>query len=139
MFMAEALVQEAKAYLYDAGFSINQGGNGKPRKIDRSMQMIDSFFEREDAAYFLAGYDPKKKPANELDREKLDETERLFAAMDPDPRFDAAVVPVIIDPETGAGLYIYGMESDEDPIYLENEILSARAESGHHCFCTIFE
>ena len=140
MLMAEALVQEAKAYLYDAGFAVNRNKNSKPRKIDRSMQMIDSFFEREDAAYFLEGYDPKKNPANELDREKFDETERLFAAMDPDPRFDAVVVPVIIDPETGAGLYIYGMESDEDPIYLENEILSARAKSGrHHCFYTIFE
>lgn len=141
MFMYEALVQEAKAYLYDVGFSVNRNRNSRPRKIDRSMQMIDSYFERKDSAYFLQGYDPNRSHINDLDRETIAETERLFSAMDLDPEFDSVVVPVLIDPETGAGLYIYGMESYEDdtPVYLDNQEIKRRAMNGHHCFYTIFE
>ena len=139
MFISEALVQEAKAYLYDAGFSVNQTKQKNIRKLDHSMQMVDSFFERKDSAYFLQGYDPRSASGTIPDSEKILETKKLFSLLDRDADFDSVVVPVVIDPETGAGLYIYGMETDDDPVYLNNEVLKRRAMNGHHCFYTIFE
>ena len=138
MFMSEALVQEAKDYLYDAGFSINNK-TSKPRKADKSMQLLDSFFERKDSAYFLQGYDADNSPGNDLSPEKIEDTKTLFSLMDHDKACDTAVVPVVIDSQSGAGLYIYGMESDDDPVYLNNDVLMRRARTGHHCFYTIFE
>ena len=138
MFMAEALVQEAKAYLYDAGFSLNSK-EYKTRKLDRSIQMIDSFFQRKDSAYFLNGYDPDKTSSKELSAEKIDETKKLFSILDGNKDCSSVVIPVIIDPDTGTGLYIYGMESDDDPVYLNNPIIARRAGNGHHCYYTIFE
>ncbi len=140
MFLAEALVQEAKDYLYDAGFSISRK-TPKPRKIDRTMQLVDCYFKRKDSAYFLEGYDPQAGLQNDPDQEKIEDMKILFSLMDRDPKCDTAVVPVVIDPQSGAGLYIYGMASDseDDPIYLNNPILARRAKNGHHCFYTIFE
>ncbi len=139
MFMYEALVKEAKDFLYDVGFSVNSKEISRPRKIDRSIQMVDSFFEKEDTAYFLQGYDPRRNIDGSPDKEKILETEKLFSLLDRNADYDSVVIPVVIDPETGAGLYIYGMESDDDPVYLNNEVIARRAKNGHHCFYTIFE
>lgn len=140
MVMAEALVAEAKAWLYDAGFPVNSTAMPKPRKMDHSMQLVDAFFRRDGSAYFLDGYD-ERSSVYENDRELIKEAEDLFEIMDADPDYNAAVVPVMIDRATGSGLYIYGMESDDrsNPVYLKNEVIRRRAMFGHSCYYTIFE
>ena len=142
MLRTESLVMEAKAWLYDAGYSLTSGPDQKPRKIDRSVQLIDEFFKREDSSYTLSGFkENSDRPADSLNEQALVETKQLFDAMDPDPDYSSAVIPVAIDANTGTGLYIYGIESDdpEHPVYLKNEIIRRRASAGHYCYYTIFE
>ena len=102
------------------------------------MQMVDSFFEKKGTAYFLQAYDPHKNHES-IDKEKILETKKLFSLLDMNADYDSVVIPVTIDSQTGAGLYIYGIESDDDPVYLNNEVIRRRASNGHHCFYTIFE
>ena len=140
--MKEALVAEAKAWLYDAGFPVNNAAAARPRKTDHSMQLMDAFFDREGTAYFLDGYSEGKNSSDpENDRELIAEAEALFEIMDADPDYRCSAVPVMIDRETGSGLYIYGMESDDKshPVYMKNDVIRRRAMSGHSCYYTIFE
>lgn len=140
--MTEALVAEAKAWLYDAGFPVNSAAAARPRKIDHSIQLVEAFFNREGTAYFLDSYLSEKNRSDpENDRELITEAETLFEIMDTDPDYSNAAVPVMIDRETGSGLYIYGMESDDKshPVYMKNDVIRRRAMSGHNCYYTIFE
>ncbi|MCR4855229.1 MAG: hypothetical protein K5908_03580 [Erysipelotrichaceae bacterium] len=139
MFMAEALVAQAKMWLYDAGYSVNGTETLHQRKIDPSIRMVDDFFQREKTAYFLQGYDHTYSA--DINKEDIEDTKELFRLMDKDPDYSCAAIPVLIDPSSGTSLYIYGTESDEraHPVYMENRMLARRAASGHHCYYTIFE
>ncbi len=138
LLMAEALVAEAKAWLYDSGFPSRKDRDVRPRKIDRSFQLIDRFFEekRLDIQSALSGSDSKNTSLK-------DDTKTLFSLMRKDPDYSRAVVPVTVDSSSGTGLYIYGIDSDDnksDYAFGNNRELQRLVNSeGYSCYFTIFE
>ena len=138
LLMAEALVAEAKAWLYDSGFPSKKDKDIKPRKIDRSFQLIDRFFEEKklDVQSALSN-------AGNKDTALKDDTRILYSLMRKDPNYNRAVVPVTVDPSSGTGLYIYGIESDaknSSYAFGNNKELQRLVNSeGYTCYLTIFE
>ena len=138
LLMAEALVAEAKAWLYDAGFPSRKDKDIKPRKIDRSLLLVDRFFEEKslDMQSALSGADSK-------DASLKDDTKKLFSLMRRDPEYSRAVIPVTVDPSSGTGLYIYGIESDDkNSRYAfgnNRELIRLVNSEGYTCYFTVFE
>ena len=95
LLMAEALVAEAKAWLYDAGFPSRKEKNVKPRKIDRSFQLIDRFFEEKELTIQSV-----ISNADSNDTSVKDDARVLFSLMRKDPGYNRAVVPVTVDPSS---------------------------------------
>lgn len=148
LLLAEALVAEAKAWLYDSGFPSRNSRDPGSRKIDRSIQLIDRFFaERNEASYFfdsiqLPGAAQLADPGAASVSLK-DEAQTLFSLMCRDPVYSRSVVPITIDPSSGTGLYIYGIESDDMNIsfaFENNRVLQRLVSSeGYSCYYTVFE
>lgn len=148
LIMAEALVAEAKAWLYDSGFPVKQDGETRSRKIDRSFQLIDRFFdEKAEATYDFDTLQTQHsaQPGSTASANKAikEEAETLFSLMCKDPVYSRVSVPVTIDPVSGTGLYIYGIESDDKkPGYAfgnHKELNRLVANEGYSCYYTIFE
>ena len=121
----EILLDDAKTFLYDSG-----------RKTDSTMQMIESFFEREDAFFELEGY--SGEAGGQLDEEKINDTKKLFEMLDGDPARRYAIVPVAIDPSSGMGLYIIGMGEDGPDNIMISGRMSRSLLKGHNCVYAIF-
>ena len=60
-----------------------------------------------------------------------------------DPDYNRAVVPVTVDPSSGTGLFIYGIESDDRNTrysFGNNRVLQRLVNSeGYSCYFTVFE
>ena len=138
MLLAEALIAEAKAWLYDSGFPSKQGKNVTPRKIDRSFQLIDRFFEEKKRAEQSAFSNSSKNNAS-----LKNDAKTLFSLMCKNPDYSTAVIPITVDSSSGTGLYIYGIESnDENTEYAfgNNKVLQRLVKSeDYSCYYTIFE
>ena len=136
--MAEALVAEAKTWLYDAGFPSRKEKDAKPRKIDRSFQLIDRFFEEKELTIQSV-----ISNADSSDASLKDDAKVLFSLMRKDPDYSRAVVPITVDPSSGTGLYIYGIESDDKNTgysFGNNRVLQRLVNNeGYSCYFTVFE
>ena len=138
LLLAEALVSEAKAWLYDSGFPSKQGKNVTPRKIDRSFQLIDRYFEEKERAEQSAFSNSAKNNAS-----LKDDAKNLFSLMCKNPDYSTAIIPITVDSSSGTGLYIYGIESDDENgayAFGNNKILQRLVKSENYtCYYTIFE
>ncbi len=87
------LRRDAQTYLYDAG-----------RKKDRDMAMLDAYCDKKGLVLAPGGKNHGSAP---LTRQELDQWEALFRALWRERRRDV-LIPIRIDPRTGAGLFIAG-------------------------------
>lgn len=107
-----ALEVDARTFLYDAGFPASaQEAGAAPRKKDRLLDMLDAYCEEN--RYFLqrrtfAGQGARG--GQTLDEEQRGRIEAFYRMLrdGKDAAFSRVVIPVQIDPLSGAGLYIMG-------------------------------
>ncbi len=93
--LSAILVRDAQTYLYDAG-----------RKKNRDMAMLEALCE--DKELVLAPRGAQGAAQGSLTAAELEAWEALFAALRQDKKADV-LIPIRIDPQTGAGLFIVGV------------------------------
>lgn len=134
--IGEILESKARAWLGD-----NNPALKKPRKTDASMQLLDMFFGQDGTFYELSGH---QESGAELTEERIEDTKKLFDLLDKDPNRREVVIPVIIDPFTGMGLYIIGGGEESYPGGLENVMIDYHyrlndfLKKGHNCAYAVF-
>ncbi len=90
----------------------------KARKTDNTMQLLDSVFRQEGAYYgFKGGQTGNGALTADQTEARMEQAQVLFKLLDKDPERRNVVIPVMIDPFTGLGLYIIGAGEDESRTY----------------------
>ena len=126
----EILMMKAKTWLGD-------NNPEKKRKEDHSMLLLDAFFQQKGTYFDLTGH---QEDSAELTAERKEQTQALFELLDHDPERRSVVIPVIIDPFTGLGLYIIGAgEVANDNIMIDyDDGRNAFLQKGHNCAYAVF-
>ena len=100
------LMADAGTFLYDAGCPA-LGGPAPRRKKDRVMDMLEAYCAENGLA--LQGTSERGGSAGELTAEEKRQYEAFFQTLRAAPN-RRVLVPLLLDPATGAGLYIIGKE-----------------------------
>ena len=130
----EILVQKSKTWLDD-------NDPKKARKVDNSMQLLDMLFDEEGAFFEFEGH---QEGSAELTGERMEQTQKLFDLLDRDPERRSVVIPVMIDPFTGMGLYIIGAGEEVSDFHNENIMIDYDDErysflkKNHNCAYAVF-
>lgn len=109
LLLRAVIKADAAAWLYDAGYPVReQQRDGRTRKADRTMELLDEFYRDDER---VGAFEGRACPRTRftLDEAREDIT-RLFALLDRDEKRKKVVVPLAIDSATGAGLYIVGTD-----------------------------
>jgi hypothetical protein len=142
--LTEGIIQQAvQTFLYDVGYPVNELTDStvaKARKKDRTMDMLDSYC-RQKQILFL----PKRKvdtsilvDTDFLSEEKKRDAEGLMEILKKENN-SKVFVPIAIDGETGAGIYIVGRDYIIGYEDHKNEFLRQKRElTACCCYCILF-
>lgn len=124
---------EVKTYFYDAGSPYNAEDYGptddtqasrksktpskkeKPRKVDKTLGILDAYCERSGLSLFQSAHEPT-----------MDDCEKLFELL-AEEKNTQILVPLRIDGRTGCALYIVGRD------YFEDSSLSSGKNNPNSC------
>lgn len=112
LMLAKIIRNDAEAWLYDAGYSVNEKSRNisMPRKTDSTMDLLDDFFTRSGMTYVFNNrvQQSSNLVSTELTEKKKQEIQTLFRLLDSDKNRRTVIIPLFIDNLTGDGLYIAG-------------------------------
>lgn len=102
---------DVRTFLYDIGYSEKtaDGVMGESRKKDRTMDMLDKYCKEHNIS-FISGMACANSGIEKINDPKyIKECKRLFEQLNRD-KITKVFVPLVIDPVSGAGIYIIGRE-----------------------------
>lgn len=102
------LCRDAQTYLYDAG-----------RKKSRDMAVLEAYCE--DKELDLVHHRDWGTSSGRLTQRELEQWESLFQSLRRDGSRRKVLIPIRIDPRTGAGLYIVGSDYYPKDLYVEKD------------------
>lgn len=114
------LQSDARTFLYDAGYPINKGTvchpQKAPRKKDRTMDMLNAYCMENGISLYQSLPGSSSFTIGGWTEERKERCEQLYQRL---KGFggEALILPVEIDPLTGAGLYIIGKEHFPKELY----------------------
>lgn len=104
--LQERLIQnDIATFFYDAGYSLNKEeshGDNNFRKKDKMMDLLDAYCSKNKIG-FGVGHNIREK----MSKEKYEECDTLCRILNQSKR-ENVMIPVMLDEETGAGIYIVG-------------------------------
>lgn len=118
LLLAKIIRNDAEAWLYDSGYSVNEKSRNisMPRKTDSTMDLLDDFFTRPGMSYEFNNSVQQSSNfvSTELTEKKKQEIQTLFGLLDSDKNRRTVIIPLFIDSLTGDGLYIAGNDYIND-------------------------
>lgn len=104
--LKRALAIDAKTFMYDAGFPLSDEKREtiSSRKKDGPLDMLDAYCR--DRQLSLRG--KNSGGSQGLDNEQKTRIEAFYRKLQKSPKSEKLLIPIQIDPCTGAGLYIIG-------------------------------
>lgn len=112
MVLDAAVMRDAWAFLYDAGFSPKQPDEHPARKKDRMLEMLDNWCDETGRSLRQGG----TSGSCELTGAERQAWNRMFLLLQNMKKPVKVILPVRVDPRTGVGLYLVGAQ------YLSDEV-----------------
>lgn len=105
------IVNDVNTLLYDGGFRAEQKGEGKPRKKDRGIDMLDAYMKEMGIEPFAVNNRENVRLLSDVKNESCVEyytaCNQLRDALNLEKR-DAVFIPLVIDAQFGGGIFLIG-------------------------------
>jgi hypothetical protein len=104
---------DAQTFLYDAGYPMNRKTDvsvAMTRKRDKTLEILEAYCKEKRISLQQSGNVPEDDRYEFLSEAKKQDCEILYEKLKAEKQYEDVFIPVAIDRDTGAGIYIVGKE-----------------------------